>query len=312
MPLYSIYLTLVFPATPDPSLLITLCLPSTGHLYHSGCIKRWTSPPRGSGIRKSNLCPTCRAGILHPGGNTSLTRFTKLIFDGEPIEHPTDVSSSPAKDFVTAAVRKRRAIVDDDEEEEEERGNELEEDPGTESESDEENSRPARRFSGGRGNAVAGPSRLAGGVDASGSTESNNEQLAFLRSQLRDLKESQRSSRDKIAHLEHELAVQSEREQVQLSDLQEQIQEAQDERHASDQRVREVNDRIKEEKEVTKKLKEEKKQLNRSLKAESERVGKFREQISRLTTELSKLKECVLLGFLLRRRTKADAWLKRL
>ena len=113
-------------------------------------------------MRKSVLCPTCRTKILHPGGQTSFSRFTRLIFDGEPVDHPSDTSSSPSRE---ASARKRRAIVEDDEEEEEaeEDNGGNAEDAATESESDEENARPARRFQ--AGNAVAGPSRLDAGAE---------------------------------------------------------------------------------------------------------------------------------------------------
>jgi chromosome segregation ATPase len=166
------------------------------------------------------------------------------------------------------------------------------EDAATESESDEENARPARRFQ--AGNAVAGPSRLAAGAE---NIDGNNSELEAFRAQLKDLRDAQRTSREKIARLEHELAVQSAREEEETREYQQQLSEAQDERHAADQRVRQVNDAMKEEKEISKKLKEDKKGLTKSLKMEVEKVTKFREQVSRLTSELSKLKECAFRSF---------------
>lgn len=269
-----------------------ISLAACGHIYHSGCIKRWTSPPRGSGQRRSNLCPNCRSAIVHPGGRTDLTRFRKLIFDSEPVEHPSDVSSSPVKE----PAKKRRAVIDDDDEEEEVEARAVvggEEDPGTESESDEENARPARRYEGARaanaGNADAGGASHAGGAAAH--ERDSAQEISTLRAQIQELKAAQRTSREKVAHLEHQLAVQAEREADASNTFEEQLREAQDERHAADQRVKSVNEAMKEEKELVKKLKEDKKGLGRSLKMEVEKVGKLREQVARLTSELSSLKE---------------------
>lgn len=291
-----------------------------GHIFHEPCIRKWTNSkqptPSGERTKKPDWCPLCRAKIQRPISNKGNTRensrFRKLVFQGDI---RTDLSSSPVRlhqgignDVAgIGSKRGKKALIvrgsssedeeimleEDNEESTRRRAmlsaaqrREGAEEAGTvltESESDEENARPARpvypRLN--SASAAAGPS-TTGQINNETTDNSGVNTLGEARATI-TLKNTQ------INTLREQLATSAD----QLTLANEARKEAIEEKEVVENRLVEKCEELRKIMEEARKAKEEKKALSRTLRSEVERVGELNRTNRRLIEELTVLKEWV-------------------
>lgn len=258
-------------------------LPSSGHFFHNECIRRWCDEKIPGSERKQNSCPVCRVRIIRPSserGRTEKenTRFRKICFDVKL----ADGSSSPVKgrdiELQTQLPRKRRVVDDSSEEDDAAGDNEHDARAGaTESESDEDDSRPARRVE--RGALVERPAHERDNVEPGAQPERD--------AILQELEQRLAERETRIATLSNEL------HQVLQSN---EALEAERTRAASE--MRSQADRISALKADKRKLekwcdqaKQEERQLLAKVDAEGKKTAKARETVQRLSAEVSLVKK---------------------
>lgn len=271
------------------------------HIFHDGCIRQWVnSTVEGArSNRKQNTCPTCREKLAHPAGLTrsgkKRSRFAKLHFESLHVTQDASSSSSPTRARLSHRGRdaiaseadpdeqrdsagpwraRTRAIhvVRDSDDETPDAGpaqnNDGTADPEavgaiTESESDEDNARPAR---------------LVRGTVRSANT----------RTEVQPGEANVARQAAQILELQAQLA----RAVQELADTKRQQDEwRQTEQAELEGRIAELGRAMQQKDVDIKRYKDESKALVKTCKKEAERCVKLTDQMKRMTAELSDVKE---------------------